>query len=484
MFVAPIPILLAYLIANDPSSPVEDKKPRRPNILFLLSDDQRPDTIAALGNGVIRTPNLDSLIARGTVFTRAISPNPLCVPSRAEILTGCSGFRNGVLPGISNQLDATLPLWPQTLRRAGYRTVYVGKWHTAGRPSQRGYDESVGLYAGGGGRWAKAQVDHHGRPVTGYRGWVFQTDDGAKQPEHGVGLTPDISASFADAAIEVLRRRQDRPFFLHVNFTAPHDPLLMPPGADFPYAPDKISLPANFAPEHPFDHGNFRGRDELLLPWPRTPAMVKADLAVYYAVISHLDAQIGRILEVLHQTGQADNTIVLFSSDHGLAMGSHGLRGKQNMYEHTVGVPLVLRGPGIQQGARIDAQCYLRDLYPTTCDLAAVTIPASVEGHSLKPLLDGTSESVHPRVFGYFKDAQRMVRTDRWKLIHYLKRRRYQLFDLENDADERHDLAGSARHAEIENDLRARLRAWRIEVGDPTLDVAAPGANETRKTDV
>ena len=145
----------------------------------------------------------------------------------------------------------------------------------------------------------------------------------------------------------MIRRPHRQPFFLHVNFTAPHDPRLVPPGFADRYPADKTELPKNFRAEHPFDHGNFYGRDELQLHWPRMPDETRRDLAVYYAVISHLDEQVGRIVAALEETGQLDRTLIIYSSDHGLAMGSHGLRGKQNMYEHSVGVPLILRKLGI-----------------------------------------------------------------------------------------------------------------------------------------
>src|SRR5262245_42221834 len=130
----------------------------------------------------------------------------------------------------------------------------------------------------------------------GYRGWVFQTDDGKLFPEQGVGLTPDISRRFADAAITFLKRKPSRPLFLHVNFTAPHDPLLLPPDHEKAYDPERLPLPANFLPRHPFDHGNLTGRDEQLWPSPRTESDARAELAAYYAVISHLDEQVGRVL--------------------------------------------------------------------------------------------------------------------------------------------------------------------------------------------
>ncbi|MCF6283990.1 MAG: sulfatase-like hydrolase/transferase [Candidatus Hydrogenedentes bacterium] len=441
----------------------------RPNIIFLLSDDQRPDTIAALGNPVIETPNLDALVAEGVRFSRAVCATPLCVPSRAEILTGVGGFRNGFRAG-RRAIDPALATWAGTLRGAGYHTWYVGKWHNDGMPTTRGYEESLGLFHSGGAKWWKPQVDGNGQPVTGYKGWIFQSDDGEKYPELGVGLTPNISAKFADAAITFIERDHDKPYFLHVNFTAPHDPLLVPPGYEDKYDPDAIPLPKNFAPVHPFDHGNLDGRDEQVLPAPRTEAMVRKDIALYYAVVSHLDAQVGRILEALERSGEKDNTILIYTSDHGLAMGSHGLRGKQNMYEHTVNVPLIIRGPGIPQGRQSDAQCYLRDLFPTTCDLVGMDIPPTVEGKSLQPLWTGESESIYDAVFCHYGDVQRMIRTDRWKLIYYPHLDRTQLFDLKNDPEERNDLSKFAAHEATVAELRGRLAAWQKAVGAPVRD--------------
>ncbi len=430
---------------------------RAPNVLFIVTDDQRGDTIAALGNPVIKTPHLDSLVRAGTTFVRALSPNPICVPARAEIMTGMCGLRGGQ---IDMQTEGK-PLWADAMREAGYHTWYVGKWHNDGRPVTRGYEQSLALYAGGGGRLPlNFPTDYAGRDVTGYRGWVLQDDEGQRFPELGVGLTPDISERFADAAIELIGRKPDRPFFLHLNFTAPHDPLLIPPGWEDQYKPEAIPLPANFLPEHPFDHGNFDGRDEQLLPWPRTPDDVRKDLAAYYAVISDMDQQIGRVLRALEATGQADHTLVIFTSDHGLAMGSHGLRGKQNMYEHSVGVPLVIRGPGIAAGARTRAQCYLRDLFPTVCELCEVAIPEGLDGRSLVPVLRGEARTMHSHVFGYFRDVQRMIRTGRWKLIHYPQIGKWQLFDLKGDPHEVHNLADDPQHAATLAELRGALETW------------------------
>jgi len=443
-------------LAHAATSDAAEGGNQKPNLLLLVSDDQRPDTIHTLGNEQIETPNLDRLVRTGVSFSRAICANPICTPSRAEILTGCSSFRNGVLD-FGRKIKPELATWPRTMRDGGYHTWYVGKWHNNGRPSTHGYEESLGLYSGGGGRWYKPQADWKGMTVTGYRGWIFQTDEGEKFPELGVGLTPDISARFADAANEFIRRKPEKPFFLHVNFTAPHDPLLIPPGMKGKYDPAKIPLPKNFAKRHPFDHGNIEGRDEKMLPWPRTREMVRKNLAVYYAVITHMDQQIGRILESLQETGQDENTIVIFTSDHGLAVGSHGLMGKQSMYEHTINVPLLISGPGVPAAKRCDAQCYLRDMFPTACDMAEIPIPRTVEGKSLKPVILGEEDAVYAEVFGYFRDKQRMIRTDRWKLIHYPHISRYQLFDVRSDPFETNDLIHDQRHAETIAQLKQRL---------------------------
>jgi arylsulfatase A-like enzyme len=251
-----------------------------------------------------------------------------------------------------------------------------------------------------------------------------------------------------------------------VNFTGPHDPLFLPPRMEDKYDPAKLPLPKNFLPEHPFDHGNLRGRDEQLWPWPRSEETVRQGLALYYAVVTHLDLQVGRIMAALEESGQLENTLLICSSDHGLAIGSHGLRGKQNMYEHTINVPLLIAGPGVPQNRRCTAQVYLRELYPTICEMAGVAVPDTVESESFAAVLRGERDTHHEYAFAYFGDTQRMIRGKRWKLIHYPKLDREQLFDLESDSDELHDLASDPQHAKIKDDLRSKLEDSRREVGD------------------
>ena len=445
-----------------------------PNILFLLADDMRSDCISALGNPRIDTPNLDALVARGMTFTRATCSYPICVVSRAEMLTGMHGWENGIAGRSGSKPAADASWWPQTFADAGYETWHVGKWHVSGRPSTRGYTEVAGMFGSGGAKWWEDLRDWKDFPVTGYRGWIFQDDSGkVKYPEMGVGVTPGISSKFADAAISLIERKPEKPWMMHVNFTAPHDPLFVPPGLEDKYGVEDMALPENYAPDHPFDHGNYAGRDEALLDWPRTEHAVKDLLRVYYSVIDDMDAQIGRILATLEKTGQLENTLIIFTSDHGMSCGSHGLRGKQNQYEHTINVPFVVAGPGIESGSKTDAQIYLRELYPTTCDIAGIEIPDAVTAESFAPVLRGESDRHHDTIYGYFTDTQRMIRTDDgWKLIHYPKAKRWQLFDLNQDPFELKNLSDSedAGHQKKFAQLRERLVEWRERQGDPQMN--------------
>ena len=434
----------------------------KPNVLLIVTDDQRPDTIAALGNEFIDTPNLDRLVKGGTTFEQATCANPLCVPSRAEILSGCSSFRNGVMGMGGERIDPKLTLLPTIMTAGGYHAWYSGKWMNDGKPLTRGYQETQGLFGSGGGTWKKGEIilGRKGRPITGYRNWTFKNARGKPESSKGIGLTPLTDKYIADGALEFLKRKTDKPFFLHLNFTGPHDPLIYPPGYEDKYKPADLKLPPNFLPRHPFDHGNFEGRDEQLLPWPRTKEDVLDELSVYYAVIDHIDKQVGRIIGQLRADGRLKNTFVIFTSDHGLALGSHGLMGKQNMYEHTIRVPLVIAGPSVPKDKRRQALCYLRDLYPTICDLTGIAIPESVEGKSLKPVITGKQDAVYSEIYGYFRDKQRMVRNKRYKLIHYPHLDRHQLFDLQKDPHEVNDLSGDKRHNKVFRELQEKLSTW------------------------
>ncbi len=442
--------LLLGVALSYASAPAQSSE--RPNILYIVADDMRRDTIAALGNPVIETPSIDSLVRQGTVLSQANCAYPVCVPSRTEMLTG------RIFSAAIDPHDKQPPTLAECLRDAGYETWHVGKWHMAGRPVTRGFTESSGLFTESTVNPRPPLThDRHGRPITGYRGWVFQDDEGNEFPELGVGLTPNISERFADAAIDLLRRNTEKPFFLHLNFTSPHDPWLLPAGYENRYPPGTVPLPENFRTTPTI---GLKTRDERLLPRPLACADVEEALATYYAQISHMDAQIGRVLDALRATGKDRNTIIVFVSDHGLALGSHGLIGKQNLYDHTLLVPCILTGPGIASGAIQKAQVYLRDVSATLLDMCGFEVPEGWDGVSLRPLLDGETAEIHPYLVGYYLDESRSVRTPGWKLVSFPGEGTTQLFNLGEDPLEIHDLGQDPAYADIVEDLRTKLQEW------------------------
>jgi len=299
---------------------------------------------------------------------------------------------------------------------------------------------------------------------------------GINSPETGFS-----SELFADAVVDFLASAPDNPWFAQVSFTAPHDPRTPPGRYQSLYDPAKLPLPPNFLPEHPFDNGEMTIRDEQLEKWPRTPEAIRRHLANYYGMISNLDEQVGQILKALDLSGQAEKTLVIFASDNGLAVGSHGLMGKMSMYDHSVRVPLIISGPAVPRDKRSDALAYLYDVYPTLCDLVGIEPPKSVEGLSLAPIIRGEKDSVRQEVFGAYLDVQRMVRTERWKLIYYPYLQRLQLFDLKNDPQEMQDLMtpwrwlntnwykplGSlSEHNKVVDEMVSKMAAWQVSVRD------------------
>jgi arylsulfatase A-like enzyme len=193
---------------------------------------------------------------------------------------------------------------------------------------------------------------------------------------------------------------------------------------------------------------------------------VKTHRGEYYAIIEHMDAQVGRILDALKKSGKADSTVLIFTADQGLAVGHHGLMGKQNMFEHSMRSPLFIAGLGIPKSKRITTPVYIQDVMPTTLELAGVEIPEHVQFRSLLPLIDGKRNKNYDAMYGAYIDLQRMVRKDNWKLIYYPKIDKTLLFDLNKDPEEINDLAGDERYAPVVEELRKELRRLQKETGD------------------
>jgi arylsulfatase A-like enzyme len=441
-------LILTTLIALLAVGGAQAAAPRQPNVLFLFSDDQRADTIAALGNKHIQTPNLDRLVQQGTAFTRTYcmgaQQGAVCVPSRAMLMSGRTLFR------VSTKLEGQTT-WPETFGKAGYTTFMAGKWHNERPSAQRSFQEGRNVFFGGMG-------DPYKLPVEDF------TRDEISKPrlsgKHSVEL-------FADSAIDFLKRQKgDKPFLCYVAFNAPHDPRVASKEYHERYNSARPPLPDNYLPQHPFNNGDLTGRDERLAPWPRTPEVVRQHLADYYTSISFVDAQVGRIVAALKDSGQLDNTIIVFSSDHGLAIGSHGLFGKQNLYDHSMRPPLILAGPGVPAGKQSDALCYLLDIFPTLGELAGVRAPEGSEGKSFAPVLAGKEKKSREVIFTAYRDVQRAVRDDRWKILAYPQINKVQLFDLQNDPGEKKDLAADLAHAADVDRMLRLLAAEQKKAGD------------------
>jgi arylsulfatase A-like enzyme len=260
-----------------------------------------------------------------------------------------------------------------------------------------------------------------------------------------------------------------------VPFDAPHDPHIVPDDFPIHYDVAKIPLPKNFLPQHPWDNGEMTIRDEVLLRWPRQPAEIRAMIADYYRYISYLDSLIGRVLDALEASPYAKNTLVVFAADSGVARGSHGLIGKQNVYEHSVRVPLIIAGPGIPSNQKTDAMCYLFDVMPTLGALAGVAGPSTSEGLDLTPTLHQPSTPARTSMMFAYRDGQRALRDERWKLIRYPQVDRTQLFDLQTDPDEITNLADRPEHAARIATMMRALETEMKRLGDSTtLTVPSP----------
>ena len=436
----------------------------RPNVLFLFADDMRFDTIHALGNNEIQTPNLDKLAARSLAFTHAHimggTQGAVCVPSRAMLMTGQTLFHvSASITAPKENWGKARPfiLFPEVLGKNGYTTFQTGKWHNGPKLFARAFQSGANTFFGG--------MDDHTKTK------VFDFDPSGQYPASKQRIAEGHSTDvFAASVIKFLNTYKDpKPFLVYAAFTAPHDPRTPPKQYEEMYPAEKITLPPNFLPEHPFDNGEMKIRDEALAPWPRTPEIVKREIALYYAMITHLDAQIGRILAALEESGRAANTIIIFAGDNGLAVGQHGLLGKQNMYEHSVRVPLMISGPGLPKGKRSDALVYLLDLAATIFDLTGIPVPPEVEGPSLAPILRGRKKAVRDSIFYAYRSIQRGVRKDDWKLIRYNAngKRTTQLFNLKDDPWEMKNLADDPRHGKRRTIMENLLADWMKKVDDP-----------------
>lgn len=459
-------ICLALLIASAPAA-------EKPNILFIFADDQAYDTIHSLGNSEIETPNIDRLVKRGTTFTHASNQGSwsgaVCVASRTMLLTGRYVWHADKIYGKTDKLfRETGKMWPQILeKKGGYDTYFSGKWHVQAN-AEKTFKTARHIRPG----MPNQTKTGYNRPIDGQPDPWNPSDpkfggfwEGGK---HWSEVLGDDGVEYLETAA-----KSDAPFFMYLAFNAPHDPRQSPKEYVDKYPLDKISLPQPFLPEYPYKEPMAAGkglRDEKLAPFPRTENAVKVNRQEYYAIITHMDTQIGRILDALEKTGKADNTWIIFTADHGLACGHHGLMGKQNMYDHSVRVPWVIVGPGVEAGKRIDTPIYLQDAMATSFEIAGIAKPEHVEFTSVLPLLKDGAKPHHDAIYGAYLKNQRSVVFEGHKLILYPTAKVARLYDLKNDPLEIKDIAANDGSKPLMKKLFARFLELQKNVGDE-LDV-------------
>lgn len=459
-------------LAAAPASAQDKPATAKPNILFIFADDLTWEGVRACSGLDIDTPNLDRLAGRGTMFTHAYNSGAwhgaVCVASRTMLNTGlqlwnAQRHENTLKKDYQEQQKT----WSQRMSKAGYTTCFAGKWHVKMDPPKI-FDHTRNIRPGMPGTVPHA----YNRPIEGKPDPWNPADpanggfwEGGKHWSEV--LTDDFEVLLKEA------KGDNKPWFMYLAFNATHDPRQSPQEFLDRYPLQRIKLPVNYLPIYPHCEEMGAGhnlRDERLAPFPRTPFAVKTHRREYFSLISHADAQVGRMLDALEKSGQAANTIIVFTADHGLACGHHGLLGKQNMYDHSVRVPFLIAGPGIPAKKKIDTPIYLQDVVPTTLQLAGAGVPDDIAFQSVLPLISGKAQ---PRnaIFGSYMASQRMVTSGHKKLILYPKNKTARLFDLAKDPDENDDLMGRPGSLETARSLFATLRELQKKHGD-TLDLA------------
>jgi arylsulfatase A-like enzyme len=423
----------------------------KPNILFLFTDDQRADALGCSGNPYIKTPNIDKLSERGVRFSNSYvmggHHGAICAPSRAMLMSGKSLFH------VYDRL-AGVETMPHYFSDFGYVTFGTGKWHNEKSAFEATFQQGKNVFLGG-------MCDHFNVPARDMGA------DGKLGEPQSKGFSTDIFAEAAtDFINEYAKGDKSKPFFCYVAFTAPHDPRSPRPDYIGMYADDAVPVPGNFMKLHPFAFDDLTVRDENLGAWPRTPEMVQASIADYYALISHLDDKVGELIQTLKKQGLFENTIIVYAADNGLGIGSHGLLGKQNLYEHSIKVPVIISGPGIPKQKVNDALVYLYDLYPTLCAASNLPAPTEIDGKNLMPVIKGEKPGVRNSLFTAYRNTVRAVRTDEWKLIRYPQINFTQLYNLKSDPLEINNLAALPEQKPRINDMMELMKKWAVETND------------------
>ncbi len=463
--------LIAFLLVI--TSGCSEKQHKQPNIIFIFADDQCFNTINALGNTEIITPTLDKMVAEGVSFTHAFNMGgwngAVCVASRSMLNTGMTIWNAKNQINNLNRRIENRQMWSQLMEDAGYETYMTGKWHVAADASKL-FNHTTHI-RGGMPNQSNTRYQRDFQPDQ--NNWKpYDTIFGGywKGGKHWSEVVGDDATQFlGDAA------KKDNPFFMYIAFNAPHDPRQSPKEYVDLYPVENIEVPKNFLPVYPYHEEMGSGknlRDERLAPFPRTEYAVKVNRQEYYAIITHMDTQINRILSAVDKSGKKDNTYIFFSADHGLAVGQHGLLGKQSLFDHSIRPPMIVIGPDVPKNKKMEHDVYLQDIMATTLDLAGVEKPDYIEFNSLMPhIRRKTNKSNYSAIYGAYIDLQRMIRKDNYKLILYPEAKKTVLFNLKNDPEEIVDLSNDTNYHKLKLELFSDLLELQKKMND-TLNLS------------
>ncbi|MDP6847945.1 MAG: sulfatase-like hydrolase/transferase [Kiritimatiellia bacterium] len=428
----------------------------KPNVLFIFADDQCYKTIGGWNNPEVKTPNLDRLRSHGVTFTHAYNmgswSGAVCVASRTMLISGRK------LWAARSWRVGTSPSWPELMKQAGYSTYFTGKWHVGSQQAPlKLFDNAKHIRGGMPRQTSQGYNRPKGPDDKTWQPWDPKFGGFWEGGKHWSEVVGDDGVEFLEDA-----SKEDKPFFMYLAFNAPHDPRQSPREYVDMYPLGGIKTPESFLPEYPHKDAMGCGkglRDEKLAPFPRTEYAVKVNRQEYYAIITHMDAQVGRILDALDKSGKADDTYIFFTADHGLAVGHHGLLGKQNLFDHSIRVPLFVAGPDIPKGKEIDGHVYLQDVMASAIELSGQAKPDHVYFKSLLPLIRGERKRNYDEVYGAYLGNQRMIRDDEFKLLLLPRQQKHLLFDMQNDPEEMTDLSGDPRYAGKLAEMKSRLAA-------------------------
>jgi choline-sulfatase len=438
---------------------------RAKNLLIVMSDQHSRGTLGCYGHPVVRTPNLDRLAAQGTRFTSCWTTSPVCIPARASFATGKYIHQIGFWDN-ADPYDGSIPSWHHRLRDAGHHVVSIGKLHFRGDDDDCGFSESIVPMHVVEGKGDLLGLIRDDLPV---RGAAYKMAGMA-----GPGESPytqydrEIAARAQIWLREEAPKHTDKPWVLFVSFVAPHYPLTAPPEHYYRYFDDpKLPMPLFYSPQerpdHPFvrDYANAFNFDDYF----KTQSDVRRAVSGYLGLCSFMDEQTGKVLDALASAGLASDTRVIYTSDHGDAVGKRGLWGKSTLYEETVGVPLILAGEGVPQGNVTETIANLIDIYPFIIDCVGESGAGMIDpdhpGISIARLASGErpERTVLSEYHGMGSTTGAFaIRHGQFKYVHYVKYQP-QLFDLERDPGEAHDLSTDRRYEEILKQCDAKLRA-------------------------